>query len=213
MSPTCALKQAKIKVKFRISRTSLNKTFFWSHYFKYVKATSLYWNRLFTCPAVNLTDEIFVFKCKRWVTSFIEMGRGKEELEILKATFARARWGGKYRLKQVVHALENKVAIASTEGTEDTEEHTAKDCEHSKVKERFLSTPFVSPTEEEKNILAQGLLENQGNLLKCIPLRWDAQQVGLFLFKNPWVFSLGNGLPEMEVIWTGRLRMDSTGSA
>jgi hypothetical protein len=166
------------------------------------KATSLYWNRLFSLAA-NLTDEIFVFKCKRWVTSFIQMGRGKEELEILKSTCTLSQWVTEFRLKEVLHTLEKKEAdtlqIQEAIGIALAEEEadTAQACEHSKKKRyEFLSTPFVSPTQEEKNILTQGLLENEGNLLKCIPLHWDVQQVGLFLFKNPWIF---NQSPEMEV--------------
>lgn len=151
------------------------------------KATSLYLNRLFTL-ASNLTDEIFVFKCKRWVTSFIQMGRGKQELEILKSISTRCKWVTKFRLKEAVQTLETKEA--------EEEADPAQACEHSKKKREFLSTPFVSPTQEEKNILTQGLLESEGNLLKCIPLYWDVQQVGLFLFENPWIF---NQSPKMEI--------------
>lgn len=154
------------------------------------KATSLYWHRLFT-QAMNLTDENFVFKCKRWVTSFLQMGRGKEELGILKDTFALSKWVIRLQLKR-------KLPTGATGATENTEDIIERKCEHWQTNppRQFLSSPFVFPTEEEKKILAQGLVEHRGDLLRCLPPQWDAQQVGLFLFKNPWILLQS---PKMEI--------------
>lgn len=55
------------------------------------KMTPLYWVRLFSKP-YDLKDEIFVFKCKRWVCSYLHVSHSKEEFEQLKAAFTLSTW-------------------------------------------------------------------------------------------------------------------------
>jgi hypothetical protein len=57
-----------------------------------VKATRLYWIRLFTHPP-DLKDKIFVFKCKRWIVSYSEINQIEEEgVEVLKDIWALSNW-------------------------------------------------------------------------------------------------------------------------
>lgn len=92
-------------------------------------------------------------------------------------------------------------------------------CEHWQTNppRQFLSSPFVFPTEEEKKILAQGLVEHRGDLLRCLPLNGMRNKLGYFFlkirgssFNRPkWRYSR-NGHHSSSIIGTGRSMMDWT---